>query len=92
MPVQWRLPQLPNGVASFPGVTAGGAVPNCTVKMTPNGGTIFLAAFSIAYASVPVNPFKGHGPSAGDWVIATFTDPVTHMYLCDGGGTTDTIY
>jgi hypothetical protein len=91
MPQQQLAPQLPGGTATGPGINAGGSVPNATMTMFTNG-RIFLAAFTLAFASAAKDPFKGHGPGAGDWVIATFTDPVTHMYLLGAGGTTDTIY
>jgi hypothetical protein len=47
---------------------------------------------SSSTGSVPLNPFKGFIPMGGDIVIATFTDPVTHVFLLGPGGVTDTIY
>jgi hypothetical protein len=67
-------------------------VAGCVLQYMPSGGSVWVAKFSIAYGSVPTNPFKGHGPSGGDVVIATFTDPLTHVYVLGNGGITDTIF
>jgi hypothetical protein len=91
MSVQLLQPELPGGVAAGPGINAGGSVPNCTLTMT-HGRRVFLATFTIPFASVPLNPFRGHGPAAGDFVISLFTDPVTHCYLIGPNGLTDTIF
>jgi hypothetical protein len=81
--------ELPGGTASGPGINSGGAVPNAAV--TVMHGRIFLANWSINFSSVPLNPYKAHGPGAGDFIISVFLDQ-THVYLLGPGGLTDTIY
>jgi hypothetical protein len=75
-----------------PADPSGTGISNCTLAYMPANSSIWVAKFSIAYGSVPANPFKGHGPGGGDVVIATFNDPLTHVYICGNGGITDTIF
>ena len=52
----------------------------------------WLATFSISYANILTNPFKGnHGPTAGDFVIVKATD-LTHAFILGAGGSRDTIF
>ena len=52
---------------------------------------VWLATFSIAYASVPATAFLGHGMQAGDVVIVKATD-LTHAWVIGANGCQDTVY
>lgn len=74
-----------------PGCTPG-SIASCTLQAYAAPSRVFVATFTIAYASVPATAFtKTHGMQAGDIVIVVGND-VTHVWTLGLGGTRDVVY
>jgi hypothetical protein len=67
-------------------------ITSCVLQVMAAPTRIWVAKFSVAYASVPVTAFTGnHGFAAGDIVIVVATD-IVHAWLLGLGGTTDMVF
>jgi hypothetical protein len=73
-----------------PADPTGSSIANCTLQYL-QGQRVWLATFSVNYASVPTTAFVKHIPCAGDIVILKCAD-VTHVWVLGTGGTQDIVY
>jgi hypothetical protein len=69
----------------------GTPIANCTLQAWTPG--VWLATFTVSYATVLgiLNLFKGHGPTAGDFVIVKCSD-LTHAWILGQGPLPDTVF
>ena len=84
---QLTAPQDPSGTGPY---NQSSGVANCVLQCMAVQ-RVFLATFSIAYASVPATAFVGHGMQAGDVVIVVGTD-LTHVWTMGVNGARDVVY
>jgi hypothetical protein len=80
------------GLPMLGGTATAGSIASCTLSAIPGPSRVFVATFTINYASVSATAFTtSHGIMAGDIIILKCAD-VTHAWLMGANGTKDTVY